>query len=123
MECVSNDIKQLCRQKDVSIEFAAPFTPQENGKVERNWGTITPMARCPLEQSGLEVEYWPYALNIASEIQNFCLLSGIQKTPFEAMYKKKPNLKSINVFGFSAFVHVEKSFRGKIDRNPEKRLF
>ena len=38
------------------------------------------------------------------------------------MYKKKSNLKSIKVFGFSAFVHVEKSFRGKIDRNHEKIL-
>ena len=30
---------------------------RENGKDERNWRTITPMARCPLEQSGLEKEY------------------------------------------------------------------
>ena len=30
---------------------------RENGKFERNWRTITPMARCPLEQSGLEKEY------------------------------------------------------------------
>ena len=52
-EYVSNDIKQLCRQKGVRLEFSAPYTPQENEKVERNWGTITPMARCLLEQSGL----------------------------------------------------------------------
>ena len=39
-EYVSNDIKHLCRQKGVKLEFSAPYTPQENGKVERNWGTI-----------------------------------------------------------------------------------
>ena len=38
------------------------------------------------------------------------------------MYKKKPNLESIKVFGCSAFVHVEKSFRGKIDRTSQKRI-
>ena len=122
-EYVSNDIKQLCRRKGVRLEFSAPYTPQENGKVERNWGTITPMARCLLEQSGLEKEYWPYALNMASEIKKFCFHSGIQKTPFEAMYKKKPNLESIKVFGCSAFVHVEKNFRGKIDRTSQKGIF
>ena len=122
-EYVSNDIKHLCRRKGVRLEFSAPYTPQENGKVERNWGTITPMARCLLEQSGLEKEYWPYALNMASEIKNFCFHSGIQKTPFEAMYKKKPNLESIKVFGCLAFVHVEKNFRGKIDRNSQKGIF
>ena len=109
-EYVSNDIKQLCSRKGVRLEFSAPYTPQENGKVERNWGTITPMARCLLEQSGLEKEYWPYELNKASEIKNFCFHSGIQKTPFEAMYKKKPNLESIKLFGCSACVHVEKIF-------------
>ena len=49
--------------------------------------------------------------------------SSIQRTPFEAMYKKKPNLESIEVFGCSAFVHVEKSFRGKIDRISRKGNF
>ena len=98
---MSNDIKQLCRRKGVRLEFSAPYTPQENGKVERNWGTITPMARCLLEQSGLEKEYWPYALNMASEIKNCCFHSGFQKTPFEAMYKKKPNLEPISVWLFS----------------------
>ena len=81
------------------------------------------MARCLLEQSGLEKEYLPYALNMASEIKIFCFHSGIQKTPFEAMYKKKPNLESIKVFGCSAFVLVEKSFRCKVNRTSQKRMF
>ena len=77
------------------------------------------MARYLLEQSGLDKVYSPYALNMASEIKTFCFHSGIQKTPFEAMYKKKPNLESIQVFGCSAFVHVEINFRGKIDRTSQ----
>ena len=121
-EYVLNDIKQLCRQKSVRLEFSTPYTPQENGKVEKNWGTITPMSRCLLEQSGLEKEYWPYAFIMASEIKNLCFHSGIQKTPFEAMYKKKSILESIKVFGSSAFIHVEKGFRGKIDRTSQKFL-
>ena len=60
---------------------------------------------------------------MASEINNFCFLSGIQKTPFEAMYRKKPNLESNKVFVCSAFVHVEKGFRGRIDRTFQKGLF
>ena len=60
---------------------------------------------------------------MASEIKNFCFHSGIQKTPFEAMHKKKPNLESIKVSGCLAFVHVEKCFRGKIDRTSQKGIF
>ena len=87
-EYVSNDIKLLCTQKGVRLEFSVPYT-QENRKAEGNWGTITPMGRCLLEKSALEEEYWPYAPYMASEIKNFCFHSGIQKTPYEAMYKKK----------------------------------
>ena len=60
---------------------------------------------------------------MASEIKNFCFHSGIQKTPFKEMYMKKPKLESIKVFGCSTFVHVEKSFRGKIDRTSQKGIF
>ena len=39
------------------------------------------------------------------------------------MYKKKLNLESIKLFGYSAFVHVEKNFRVKIDRTSHKGIF
>ena len=81
------------------------------------------MSRCLLEQAALEKEYWPHALNMSSEIKNFCFHSGMQKTPFEERYKKKPNLKYFKVFGCSAFVHVEKNFRGKITRTSQKGIF
>ena len=81
------------------------------------------MARCLLKPSGLEKECWTYALNMPSEIKNFCSHSGLQKTPFEATYKKKPILEAIKVFGCSVFVHVEKSFHRKIDRTSYKGIF
>ena len=84
-EYVSNGIKQYCRRKAVRMEFTAPCTLQEMGKVEKNWGTVTPMARSLFEQSGLEKENWPYAINVSIEIKNFCFHSVIQKTPFEPM--------------------------------------
>ena len=68
------------------------------------------MAGCLLEQAVLKKEYWPCALNMASNIKSFCFHSDIQRTPFEAMYKKKPNLESVKVFGCSAFVYFEKNF-------------
>ena len=81
------------------------------------------MARCLLEQADLEKEYWTYALNMARENKNFCFHAGIQKTPFEAMYKRKLNLEAIKVFACSAFGHVQKSFQGMIHRTSQKGIF
>ena len=67
-EITSNEIRQLCIKQGVRLELSSPYTPEENGEVERNWGTIAPMARCLIEQSGLDKTYWPYAINMSSNI-------------------------------------------------------
>ena len=45
-EYIGQDFRRVCRKQKIRLETLAPYTPQENGKIERVWGTITPMARC-----------------------------------------------------------------------------
>ena len=108
-----NEIKQLCIKQGVRLELSAPYTPEEKSKVERNWGKITSMARCLIEQSGIDKTYWPYAINMSNDIKNFCYHSGIKRTPLEAKFGQTPNLESLKMFGCTAYVHIEKSFRRK----------
>ena len=81
------------------------------------------MARCLLEQSGLEKEYWPYALNMASEIKNFCFHSGIRKTPFEAMYKKKLKLESSKCLVVQLLFMLKKVFEVRLIELLKKEYF
>ena len=67
----SNEIKQLIIKQCVRLELSTPYTPAENEKIEHNWRTITPKARCLFEQLGLDKTYWPYAINMSSDIKNF----------------------------------------------------
>ena len=71
------------------------------------------MARCLSEQSGLDKTYWPYAINMSSEIKKFCYHSGFKRSPFEAMYGQKTKLESLKNFDCTAYVHIDKSFRGE----------
>ena len=71
----SNQVNQLCIKHGVRLELSAPHTP-ENGKVGRYWGTITPIVRCLIEQSGLDKTYWPYAINMSSDIKIFVTIRG-----------------------------------------------
>ena len=81
-----------CINQGLKLKFSAPYTPEENGKLECNWGTITPMARCLIEQSVHDKTYWAYALIMSSKIENFCFHSGIKRLPFKAMHGQKQNL-------------------------------
>ena len=64
-EFSSTQFSRFCRENKVRLENSAPYTPEENGKVERKWGTTTGMTRCLLENAGLGKEYWTYAMNYA----------------------------------------------------------
>ena len=61
---------RFCRKNKVRLENSAPYTPEENSKVERKWGTTTGMTRCLLDNAVFGKEYWTYAMNYAFYIKN-----------------------------------------------------
>ena len=76
-EFVSKDIRSWYRTKGIRTELSAAFTPEENGKIERTWGTVVGMARCMIHDAGSSTEYWTSALIYAFQLKNMCLQSAI----------------------------------------------
>ena len=93
--CTSNGIKQ---------NFSAPYTPEENGKIERAWGTVTGMTRCMMTTAGVPKHLWPFALSTAIYLKNRSIHSAHGKTPFERFHRSKPDLSHFHVFGCQSFV-------------------
>ena len=74
-----------------------------------------------LADSKLPHSFWAEALSTYAYLRNCSptkLLSGI--TPYEAWYGTKPNLSSLRVFGCSAYAHVPKVERRKLDLKARK---
>ena len=73
-----------------------------------------------LADSKLPHSFWTEALSTYAYLRNRSptkLLSGI--TPYEAWYGTKPNISSLCVFGCSAYAHVPKVERRKLDLKQE----
>ena len=121
-EFVGGD-KTFCRNKGIRQETSAPYTPEENRKIESVWRTICGMARCMIHRANMDKEYWTYALNYAFYIKNLLLHSATKQTPYERMYGEKPNLSFIKVFGCKVYSFVEKEFRGKFDERAKVGVF
>ena len=68
LEFKSRGFSDKCRKNGIRQEFSAPYTPHENGKIGRVWGTVTGMARCMMDSAGLPQQFWPYALAAASPL-------------------------------------------------------
>ena len=86
-------------------------------------GTITLLARCMIFVTNLSKNYWPYALNMATNLKNICFPSVIGKSPWESMFGEKTNLNFVKTFGCVAYSVAVKRFRKKIDKNCKSGIF
>jgi hypothetical protein len=79
-----------------------PYTPQQNGVVERKNRSLKEMASCMLHAKSLPQRLWDEALNCATYIQNISPHRSVKdKTPYEAWSGLK-----LEVTHFRILVHV-----------------
>ena len=58
----SIEFKQYCDEHGVKHFTTTPYTPQQNGVVERRNRTVVEMARCLLKSKGVPGEFWGEAV-------------------------------------------------------------
>ena len=101
--------------------MSAPYSPHQNGTIERAWRSIFEMARCMLIESKLSKSLWTYAVMTAAYIRNRCYNDRLKKTPFEAFVKEKPDVKNMHAFGSIYYAYILK--KKKLDVRSEKCIF
>ena len=75
----------------ITHELSAPYTPQQNGVVERKNRTLAEMARTMLDEYKTAPRFWPEAIDIACHIINWVYLHKFfKKTSYELLTNKKP---------------------------------
>ena len=118
------DFITYCEERGISHEFSAPRTPQQNGVVERKNRSLQETARTLLQESKLPRSFWAEAVNTASYVLNRVLIRPIlNKTPYELLRKKKPNISYFKVFGSKCFVLKTIDRDGKFDSKSYEAIF
>ena len=70
----------------ITHEFSAPYTPQQNGFVERKNKTLIEMARSMLGENKTPRKFWPKAIDSACHIINRVYLHKFfKKTSYELL--------------------------------------
>nr|GFA13987.1 retrovirus-related Pol polyprotein from transposon TNT 1-94 [Tanacetum cinerariifolium] len=83
----------------ITQQFSAARTPQQNGVVERRNRTLVEAARTMLTFANLPSFLWAEAIATACITQNHSIIhKHFDKTPYELMNKRKPNIKFFRVF-------------------------
>ncbi|SGZ16041.1 BQ5605_C029g10723 [Microbotryum silenes-dioicae] len=85
-------------------ETSAPYTPQQNGTVERFNGSLMAIVHAVLAASKLSWKYWSYALGYATFVANRILHAKLEgKTAYEVFYGKKPKVSHFRPFGSTVY--------------------
>jgi hypothetical protein len=107
MEFKNSQIKGFFEQ-GIKHEFSFPYTPQQNGIMDRKNRTLLDMARTMLDEYKTPDRFWAEAINTACYSINLLYLHRILKrTSYELLTGKKPNVSYFRVFGSKCFILIK----------------
>ncbi|MBW0502546.1 hypothetical protein O181_042261 [Austropuccinia psidii MF-1] len=104
-EFKNNVFNDFLIQNGIIHEYLMPYEHHQNGRIERTNRTISEMARTSLIAAKLPPFLWPWAFRHSVWIFNRSLHAESEKTPFEILGEKKPDLALLRVFGAKSFLY------------------
>ena len=122
-EYCSTAFKTFLKSNGIVHQTTIPRTPEQNGLSERKNRSLVEMVRSMLSDSKLAQNFWAEALVTAVYVQNRCSTHVLEKTPYEMLNNRKPNVKHFKTFGCLAFSHIPNEERGKLDFKSKKCIF
>lgn len=119
------DLRNFLNSRGIQHHKTVPYTPQQNGFIERDMRTIGESSRTMLNSSELPHALWPEAVKTAVYVLNRVTTSrDSESTPYEKWHAVKPNVKNLRIFGQRAIVNRPIPFRdGKWDLTGDVMWF
>nr|GFA86168.1 retrovirus-related Pol polyprotein from transposon TNT 1-94 [Tanacetum cinerariifolium] len=109
---------------DISQQFFAARTPQQNGVVERRNRTLVEAARTMLTFANLTSFLWAEAIATACFTQNHSIIhKRFDKTPYKLINKRKPNIKFFRVCGCRCYLLNDYEDVRKIKAKGDIKVF
>ncbi|KAG2960768.1 Retrovirus-related Pol polyprotein from transposon TNT 1-94 [Phytophthora cactorum] len=123
-EFATNSLKAFYEDEGIEQQTTVPYAHQTNGTAERAIRTIVTIGRSMLHHAKLDKCFWAEAAMTAIYVKNRLPSPKIEhKTPFEIVYKSKPSVKHMRVFGCRTYILTPKEKRLKWDPKARAGIF
>lgn len=123
-EFISNLFTLFCNEGGIKHYTTTPFSPQQNGVVERRNQTVVEMARCMMKAMQVPSNFWGEAVCTAVYVLNRAPTKALMDlTPFEAWHGRKPNVAHLKTFGCTASVKLVGPHQTKLSDRSKKMIF
>jgi hypothetical protein len=116
-EWLNKTVGDFCRRNGILHETTVPYTPKQNGVVERAIATYFKIVRCMLHSAKMDLRYWGEALLYTIHVCNLSPTSAIQdRVPAHVWTGHKPDVSHLCVFGSTTYVNIPKKLcQGKLE--------
>ena len=123
-EFTSSIFLKFCSEHDIKRQLLAPYSPQQNGVVERRNRVVVNMVRSMLKDKNLPHELWGEAVNTSLHVLNRAPTRSLDgATPYEVWTGVKPNLEHFRVFGSLCHVKVLGEKLKKLQERSKPMVF
>nr|GFA38834.1 retrovirus-related Pol polyprotein from transposon TNT 1-94 [Tanacetum cinerariifolium] len=120
-EFTSNEFTQYCKENGIARQLTAPYSPQQNGVVERRNRTIMSTTRCMMKATNMPQDFWAEAVRHAVYILNSVPTKALEDiTPYEAIKNRKPNLENLKAFGCIVYAKLSSQHLTKLDDRKDE---
>jgi transposase InsO family protein len=93
----------VCEQAGIKRQLTAPYTPQQNGVVEKRNRTVMEMPRTLLKSMKVRGKFWGESVRHVVYLLNRLPTKVLgDVTPYESWTRRKPSLGHLKMFGCTA---------------------
>jgi len=123
-EFAASDFVNYCAQLGIRRQLTAPYTPQQNGIVERRNQTVVGTARSMMKAKSLPGVFWGEAVSTAVYLLNRSSCKAIGgRTPYELWDRHTPSIQHLRTFGCIAHTKVNTPHQKKLDDRSRRMVF
>ena len=104
-EFLAGVFQGVCDEAGIRRQLTTPYSPQQNGVVERKNRTVMEMARALLKSMKIPGRFWVEAVGHSVYLLNRLPTKAMgDRTPYEAWNGRKPHLGHLRIFGCKGHV-------------------
>ena len=123
-EFTARTFADYCAEEGVQRHLTAPYTPQQNGVVERRNQTVMGTARSMMKGMSLPSWFWGEAVNTAVFTLNRAPTQSVDgKMPYEVWFDTKPPVHFLRTFYCVAHIKATGKYLAKLDDRSTPMVF
>ena len=123
-EFTSNEFKTCLSNHGIAHHISYPYTPQQNGVVERKHRHIIETAIALLSQASLSYSFWTFAVQTAISLINVLPTSVLDwQSPWSTLYSTSPDVSQFKVFGCACYPNLRPYTAHKLEPRTRECLF